>query len=351
MIEKILVLPVVINFCLSGLIINIIQALLFITVSPFSKKCYRKLNRYIGIVFFNHVLFISEWWSRSRLTLYISKEDKEHLGKEHCIALVNHHFDGDWMFLVRQASKFNGIVGNCRAFAKKPLRYYPVIGWFFYFNEYIFLERSFEKDQQHIKESVEEKLENSPDPIIMCLFPEGTRYTHKKHLKSVEYARSHNLTPLKHLLIPKTKGFIAVMKAARGKKCAIYDYTLHVKKNFGTATVMGALNRIPYEVSIYQRRIPLENIPEDEEKAAAWLQKLFVEKDAIIESFEKTGSTLDNVEEIVIGPSIWSFVSTFLWMMFTVVPLVDFLVTGTIDFLLPSSISLIGVICVWLYTN
>lgn len=38
------------------------------------------------------------------------------------------------------------------------------------------------------------------------------------------------------------------------------------------------------------RRIPLENVPEDEEKAAAWLQNLFIEKDKIIDSFHNTGS-------------------------------------------------------------
>lgn len=41
---------------------------------------------------------------------------------------------------------------------------------------------------------------------------------------------------------------------------------------------------------MFVRRIPLENVPDDEEKAAAWLQNLFVEKDKIIDSFHTTGS-------------------------------------------------------------
>lgn len=294
---------------------------------------------------------MTEWWSRSRLTLYIKKGDKEHLGKEHCLAVANHHFDGDWMFLIRQASKFHNIIGNSRAFAKKPIKYFPAIGWFFYFNEHIFLERSFEKDYKTIVDSVDEKLRNTPDPIIMCLFPEGTRFTPKKHEKSIEYARQHNLTPLKHLLIPRTRGFLTVLEAARGKECIIYDYTIHVKKNLGTANVLGILNRKPYEVSIYQRRIPISSVPENEEKAAAWLQQLFVEKDKIIDDFETSGTPPDNAEKVLITPSIWSLVSTFVWMMFTQVPLICYLLFGISNFVLPFVISLLGVICVSLYTS
>lgn len=41
---------------------------------------------------------------------------------------------------------------------------------------------------------------------------------------------------------------------------------------------------------MFVRRIPLEQVPADEEKAAAWLQNLFIEKDRIIDSFHSTGS-------------------------------------------------------------
>lgn len=41
---------------------------------------------------------------------------------------------------------------------------------------------------------------------------------------------------------------------------------------------------------MFVRRIPLENVPTDEEEAAKWLQNLFIEKDKIIDSFHTTGS-------------------------------------------------------------
>lgn len=50
------------------------------------------------------------------------------------------------------------------------------------------------------------------------------------------------------------------------------------------------MNGKPVEGFMFVRRIPLDNVPADEEKAAAWLQNLFVEKDKIIDSFHNTGS-------------------------------------------------------------
>lgn len=55
-------------------------------------------------------------------------------------------------------------------------------------------------------------------------------------------------------------------------------------------TMLSLLNGKPVEPYMLMRRIPLEQIPEDEKAAADWLQKLFVEKDRIIDSFHETGS-------------------------------------------------------------
>lgn len=54
--------------------------------------------------------------------------------------------------------------------------------------------------------------------------------------------------------------------------------------------MLSLLNGKPVEPYLLMRRIPLEQIPEDEKAAADWLQKLFVEKDRIIDSFHETGS-------------------------------------------------------------
>ena len=54
--------------------------------------------------------------------------------------------------------------------------------------------------------------------------------------------------------------------------------------------MLSLLNGKAVEPYMLMRRIPLEQVPEGEKEAAAWLQKLYVEKDRIIDSFHETGS-------------------------------------------------------------
>lgn len=54
--------------------------------------------------------------------------------------------------------------------------------------------------------------------------------------------------------------------------------------------MLSLLNGKSVEPYMLMRRIPLEQVPEGEREAADWLQKLFVEKDRIIDSFHETGS-------------------------------------------------------------
>lgn len=55
----------------------------------------------------------------------------------------------------------------------------------------------------------------------LLLFPEGTRFTKEKHRKSMEVARAKGMPELKHLLFPRTKGFVSTMMALKksDKKC------------------------------------------------------------------------------------------------------------------------------------
>ena len=49
----------------------------------------------------------------------------------------------------------------------------------------------------------------------MLIFCEGTRFTAEKHKRSNEYAEKNGLKPLKHHLIPRTKGFYLISQELR----------------------------------------------------------------------------------------------------------------------------------------
>ena len=60
----------------------------------------------------------------------------------------------------------------------------------------------------------------------LLLFAEGTRFSPAKHAASTAFAEKSGLAPLKHLLLPRTKGFYVTAQQLRGKFPAIYCATL-----------------------------------------------------------------------------------------------------------------------------
>lgn len=109
-----------------------------------------------------------------------------------------------------------------------------VIGWSMWFSDYIFLERSWAKDESTLEVSLYacnnsslsilahlfpffsnirgfllqssfQSLMDFPMPFWLALFVEGTRFTQQKLLASQEYAASRGLPVPKNVLIPRTK--------------------------------------------------------------------------------------------------------------------------------------------------
>jgi lysophosphatidic acid acyltransferase/lysophosphatidylinositol acyltransferase len=81
---------------------------------------------------------------------------------------------------------------------------------------------------------------------------------------------------------------------------------------------------------MYVQRIPMSEVPEDEEAAAKFIQDLFVQKDSLQDSFHThgdffKGSGVHPLEPIVFQPRISSFVNTLFWIIVTCVPIIYFL--------------------------
>jgi hypothetical protein len=64
-------------------------------------------------------------------------------------------------------------------------------------------------------------------PIWLLLYPEGTRYTKEKHDQSMEFAKEKGLKTLKHLLLPRPKGFHESISCLHNSNVkAVYDCTV-----------------------------------------------------------------------------------------------------------------------------
>ncbi|XP_073836517.1 1-acyl-sn-glycerol-3-phosphate acyltransferase delta-like [Musca autumnalis] len=281
---------IAITFFTSGLIINFVQLILHLLLKPINKRLFRRLMYYLCYSLYSQLIFVADWYSNSKVHVWMDAEDeKKYAGKENVLLIMNHSYEIDWLAGWMFTEKV-GVLGNCKAYAKKVISYLPVIGWAWKFAEFVFLERSFDKDREIIAHQLKE-VYAYPDPTWLLLNAEGTRFTEKKHEASVKFAQERGMVVLKHHLIPRTKGFTASLESLRGRCPAIYDINLAFKKDaVNPPTISTLLNGKPVEGFMLVRRIPLDNVPADEEKAAAWLQNLFVEKDKIIDSFHSTGS-------------------------------------------------------------
>lgn len=111
------------------------------------------------------------------------------------------------------------------------------------------------------------------------LFPEGTRFTAEKHQASQKFARDKGLPELKHHLSPRTKGFIASLPSMEGKIDAVYDIVLSFKPEEQVKpTMTNLLYGKKVTAYFYMKRIPMADVPKDEENASKFLQEMFVRK-------------------------------------------------------------------------
>lgn len=82
--------------------------------------------------------------------MHADQETYQLMGKEHALIISNHRRDIDWLigWILAQRS---GCLGSTLAIMKKSSKFLPVIGWSMWFAEYLFLERSWAKDENTLK--------------------------------------------------------------------------------------------------------------------------------------------------------------------------------------------------------
>ncbi|XP_055912231.1 1-acyl-sn-glycerol-3-phosphate acyltransferase gamma-like [Eupeodes corollae] len=332
--SRLIHLCIAMTFFTSGLIINFIQLILHFCLKPFNTQLYRSLMYYLCFSLYSQLVFVAEWWANSRIEVWIDEKDKKFAGKEHVLLVMNHTYEIDWLAGWMYADKCQ-VLGNCKAYAKKVISYIPCIGWAWKFAEFVFLERSYDKDREIISRQLQ-AIMSYPHPVWLLLNAEGTRFTPQKHEASVKFAEERGLPVLKHHLIPRTKGFTASLASLRNK-CTIYDINVAFKKDDPVApTMSNLLNGNGVKAYMFVRRIPLDQVPEDEAKAAEWLQETFREKDRIQDSFHTTGSFFKTsgfkeTQSEVQQPRLQVLINYIAWATFSISTILYYLVSSLLS--------------------
>lgn len=158
-----------------------------------------------------------EWNCKIRYRLFFADEEtKDKWAKEHCFVIGNHHFQLDGLFYW-MAGEMTNSLGASKAYSKSELLYMPIIGWVFYFGEFIFLRRNWRDDSKSLGPSLDTLLA-SPYPILLLILPEGTRFTPEKYAAGMAYAKEHGLgVNLKYHLLPRVKGFANSLRHLQSK--------------------------------------------------------------------------------------------------------------------------------------
>ncbi|XP_026865983.2 1-acyl-sn-glycerol-3-phosphate acyltransferase gamma [Electrophorus electricus] len=338
-------------FVVSGLIINFIQ-LCSCVIWPVNQRLYRRINTRLSYSLWSQLVMLLEWWSGTECTLYTDHATVDKFGKEHVIITLNHNFEIDFLCGWTMCERY-GVLGSSKVLAKHELLKVPLIGWTWYFLEIVFCKRKWEEDRETVFKGLRQ-LRDYPEYMWFLLYCEGTRFTQKKHQISMQVAESKGLPKLKYHLLPRTKGFTTTMQCLKGTVKAVYDVTLNFKDK-ENPTLLGIVSGKKYRADMCVRRFPVEEIPDDEKECADWLHKLYQEKDALQELYEKEGRFP--------GPTIkpkrrlWTLLNFLFWATLLLSPLINFawdvfisgsplLIVGFLLFLIIASVAvrrLIGV--------
>ncbi|XP_048396479.1 1-acyl-sn-glycerol-3-phosphate acyltransferase gamma-like [Stegostoma tigrinum] len=305
-------------FVVSGICINFIQ-LCTLPIWPINKQLYRHLNCRLAYSLWSQLVLLLEWWSGTECTLFTNQATVDQFGKEHVIVILNHNFEIDFLCGWAMCER-HGVLGSSKVLAKKELLYVPLIGWTWYFLEIVFCKRRWDEDRETVVNGLK-ALRDYPEYMWFLLYCEGTRFTEKKHRISMEVAESKGLPKLKYHLLPRTKGFTTTVKYLRGTVAAVYDVTLNFRDN-KNPTLLGILHGKQYHADMCVRRFPLEDIPEDESECAAWLHRLYQEKDALQEQYVKDGTFPGQPIQPRRRP--WAFLNWLFWVVVLLTPLFNF---------------------------
>ena len=194
---------------------------------------YRRLNASIVQTFWSVGVALIELNPWVVLKLYGKPQDWGMLPADaNALIFPNHHGDTDWLFGWVLAHRSRRL-GATKCIMKDTARWLPLFGWSIWFSEYLFLKRDWAADRQRLSEAFD-ALRSFPVPFWFVMFPEGTRINKDNLKSSQDFCRGklasgappHRYPALKHVLLPKTKGFVAAVQAMRDFVPAVYSVTI-----------------------------------------------------------------------------------------------------------------------------
>ncbi|MEW6364611.1 MAG: lysophospholipid acyltransferase family protein [Acidobacteriota bacterium] len=259
---------------------NLVQTLSLILL-PFSRQVFRRFNRFSAGTWWGWCVQLSELFYGVRLVV-----SGTHIPKaENTILVVNHQQMPDITAIMALAWTKDRL-GDLKWFVKDPIKYVPGVGWGMLFLDCLFVKRDWTADRSGVERTFR-KFTSARIPLWLIIFAEGTRVTAEKVALARSYAMEHGLTPTDHVLVPRTKGFVAAVQNLRNHVTAVYDLTIGYET--GVPTIWQYVKGYARLTHMHVRRYPIDELPHDEEELSSWLLDRFVEKDRRLAEFYQSG--------------------------------------------------------------
>jgi len=235
-------------------------------------------------IYWDYLIRMIEGWGRWQMVLSGDKLPPH----ENAFVIANHRWIVDWSMIFCVAAR-KGRLGCIKFFVKDAIKYYPGFGWGIYVMDFIFLKRNWERDMVSISKTFE-KLKQRRLPFWLVSHVEGTRLTPEKLKASHAFAKKTDLPILNNVLLPRSKGFLATVKALRdGTATAIYDFTLVYNDGKKPPSLSSIVMRRGGKISIHTRRYLISELPKSDEDLHNWILDRWKEKDQLIDQFLKDG--------------------------------------------------------------
>lgn len=279
----------------SGLLLNLLQLIVYILIRPISQNLFRKINSYLSYSCWSQSVAVTEWCSNVKFRFYYKDERAfQEFGKNSAIVIANHRYDVDWLGAWLLSDKL-GTLGNDKAMLKSSLKYVPVFGWGWALNDMIFLSRNWNKDRESLSKAMDILL-TYPRSLILAFY-EGTRFTKQKYENSIKFAEERNIsTRLKHHLLPRVRGFhMMIQRAHEGfkrdpnLKFDLYNLQIAIENDDNSkASLSTILGGQETTMHLYVERLDIKKVPANsEEEVTEYLYNVYKTKDEIFDYFLK----------------------------------------------------------------
>ena len=259
---------------------NFIQ-MLSVGLVPFNRQAFRAINRWAGDTWWSWCVSVSE-----KLNGVEFKYSGDEIPYGENVILVCNHQQMTDITLLMALAKGKGRLGDMKFFVKDVLKYVPGVGWGMFFMGHFFVKRNWNEDRASIEQTFAGILKDSI-PVWLISFVEGTRVTPDKIERSQAYAREKGHRETRHVLLPRTKGFVASMAGLRSYVDAVYDVTIGYPE--GLPTLWQFVKGHAPLAHMHIRRYPISEMPEDAAELSQWLFDCFVEKDELLDAYYRQG--------------------------------------------------------------